>query len=457
MLATTHGRAQRADMELAVQADGTITGLKMRVLADLGAYPLATWLPWLTGRMAVGVYRIPAVEINPKYVHTHTTPVAAYRGAGRPEAAYYIERMIDLVAFELGLDPVEVRRKNFIPPDQFPYNTPTGATYDSGDYEKALAKALEVARYDDLRAEQAGRSPDDPSLMGIGVATFVETCAPGPYESAVVRVDPTGVVTVLTGIMPHGRATRPPSRRWSPTRSASDFDKVIVKYGDTASGPMGIGTYGSRGMAVGGMAVLKASTRVREKAQQIAAHMLEAAVEDIVLAGGQLSGARRAQQRPQSGADRRPRLQRSTAGGDRLRVGSDGFLPSDRRWVYPFGAHVAVVEIERDTGIVHLRDYISVEDCGPRISPLLVEGQVHGGLAQGIGQALLEEMVYDEQGQLLTGSLMDYAIPRADSFPHFRPPRPKRRRRSIRWASRASAKRRRSARRQPSSMPCWMR
>ena len=419
LLATTHGRAQRADMELAVQADGTITGLKMRVLADLGAYPVATWLPWLTGRMAVGVYKIPAVELDPQYVHTHTTPVAAYRGAGRPEAAYYIERMIDIVAFDLGLDPVEVRRKNFILPDQFPYVTPTGATYDSGDYEKALAKALEVAHYDELRAEQARRSKDDPSLMGIGIATFVETCAPGPYESAVVRVDPTGVVTVLTGIMPHGQGNATTFAQMVADEIGVPFDSVIVKYGDTASGPMGIGTYGSRGMAVGGMAVLKASTRVREKAQQIAAHMLEAAVGDIVLEAGQYqvrgvpgSGLSLAQIAARAYGDQLPEeIDSGLEATDFFRPTGDG--------VYPFGAHVAVVEIERETGIVHLRDYISVEDCGPRISPLLVEGQVHGGLAQGIGQALLEEVVYDEYGQLLTGSLMDYAIPRADSFPHF--------------------------------------
>ncbi len=416
--ATTHGRAQVADAELALKADGTITGLKLRVLFDQGAYPLATWMPGLTCFMAVGVYQIPAVEIIGEYIHTNTTPVVAYRGAGRPEAAYYIERIMDCAAHALGIDPAELRRRNFILPDQFPYQTPTGATYDSGDYDKALTKALEVARYDDLRAEQANRSADSPLLMGIGVASFVEVCAPGPYESAVVRVEPTGTVTVYTGIMPHGQGNATTFAQMVADEIGANYDQVIVKYGDTANGPMGIGTYGSRGLAVGGMAIVKASTRVREKARQIAAHMLEASVEDVVLEGGQyqVRGA------PSRGLNLSQIAAR--AYGDQLPAdidsgleATDFFRPQDS--VYPFGAHVAVVEIERDTGIVHLRDYFSVEDCGPRISPLLVEGQVHGGLAQGIGQALLEEVVYDEQGQLLTGTLMDYAIPRADLFPHF--------------------------------------
>lgn len=417
--ATTHGRAQVADMALAVQADGTVTGLKMRVLSDVGAYPVATWLPWLTGFMAVGVYQIPAVEIDAEYIHTNTTPVAAYRGAARPEAAYYIERIMDCAAHELGIDPVTIRRQNFIPPDQFPYQTPTGATYDSGDYDKALRKALEVARYGELRAEQAARPADSPTLMGIGVATFVETCAPGPYESAVVRVEPTGTVTVYTGIMPHGQGNATTFAQMVADEIGVDFDQVVVKYGDTASTPMGIGTYGSRGLAVGGMAVVKASTRVREKARQIAAHMLEASVEDVVLEGGQYQvrgvpsrGLSLSQIAGRAYSDNLP------AEIDSGLEATDFFRPEGS--LFPFGAHVAVVEIERDTGIVHLRDYISVEDCGPRLSPMLVEGQVHGGLAQGIGQALLEEVVYDENGQLLTGSLMDYAIPRADTFPHFR-------------------------------------
>jgi aerobic carbon-monoxide dehydrogenase large subunit len=420
LLTTTHGRAQQMDMELAVLEDGTVTGLRIDVVNDLGAYPIAPWLPDLTAKMSIGVYHIPAVEINTKCVLTNTTPVAAYRGAGRPEAAYYIERMMDIAAHELGIDPIEIRRKNFIQPDEFPYNSPAGATYDSGDYEKALSKAIELSRYDELRAEQASRPNDSEMLMGIGVSTFVEVCADGPYESAVVRVEPTGSVTVFTGIMPHGQGQATTFAQIVADEIGAEYDNIIVKYGDTATAPVGSGTYGSRGLTIGGMALMRATTQVRAKAQQIAAHILEAAEEDIVLENGQyqVRGV------PSKGltlaqiADRAytTNLPENIASGleatDFYRPHGDG--------VYPFGAHVVVVEIERETGIVHLRDYTSVEDCGPRISPILVLGQIHGGLAQGIGQALWEEVVYDEQGQMLTGTLMDYAIPHSDSFPHFR-------------------------------------
>ncbi|MEZ4671879.1 MAG: molybdopterin cofactor-binding domain-containing protein [Anaerolineae bacterium] len=419
ILVTTHGRAQMADIELALQQDGKITGLKIRVVNDSGAYPVATWLPWLTGYMSVGVYDIPAVEIQTGYTHTNTTPISAYRGAGRPEAAYYIERMVDLAAHELGLDPVVVRRKNFIQPHQFPYEAASGPTYDSGDYDKVLTMALELANYNDLRAEQASRPADHPLLLGIGTACFVETCAPGPYESAVVRVEPTGTVTVYTGIMPHGQGNATTFAQIVADAIGADFDRIVVKYGDTASTPMGIGTYGSRGLAVGGMAVVQAAATVKAKAQQIAAHMLEAAVEDIVLEEGQY----RVRGVPSTGLTLQEIADRAYSDNlpDDISSGleaTDFFRPAAS--LYPFGAHVAVVEIERETGIVHLRDYVSVDDCGRRISPVLVEGQVHGGLAQGIGQALLEEIIYDEYGQLLSGTLMDYAIPRADTFPHFR-------------------------------------
>ncbi len=403
MVATTHGRGQVADMEAAVQEDGTITALRMRVVADMGAYPIATVIPNLTGQMSVGVYNIPAIDIEITCVFTNTTPVAAYRGAGRPEAAYYIERLVNCIAAELRLDPVEVRRKNFIPPDKFPYRTPAGVTYDSGEYERALNRVLEISHYQALRAEQQRRrSENDNHLLGIGLACYVEMCGFGPYESAVVRVEPSGTVTVFTGISPHGQG------------GGTTFAQ---KYGDTGNTPMGQGTMGSRSIAVGGTALVRAVGKVRDKARQIAANMLEANPDDVVLEGGtyQVKGVPSrsltlAQIADQAYSDKLPKEI------DPGLEASDFFTPT---LIYPFGAHVAVVEIERETGRITLRDYYTVDDCGPRLSPMLVEGQVHGGLAQGIAQALLEEVVYDENGQLLSGSLMDYTLPRAGDFPMF--------------------------------------
>jgi len=418
MVATTHGRGQVADMEAAVQEDGTITALRMRVVADMGAYPIATVIPNLTGQMSVGVYNIPAIDIEITCVFTNTTPVAAYRGAGRPEAAYYIERLVNCIAAELRLDPVEVRRKNFIPPDKFPYRTPAGVTYDSGEYERALNRVLEISHYQALRAEQQRRrSENDNHLLGIGLACYVEMCGFGPYESAVVRVEPSGTVTVFTGISPHGQGGGTTFAQIVADQLCADFDTIVVKYGDTGNTPMGQGTMGSRSIAVGGTALVRAVAKVRDKARQIAANMLEANPDDVVLEGGayQVKGVPSrsltlAQIADQAYSDKLPKEI------DPGLEASDFFTPT---LIYPFGAHVAVVEIERETGRITLRDYYTVDDCGPRLSPMLVEGQVHGGLAQGIAQALMEEVVYDENGQLLSGSLMDYTLPRAHDFPMF--------------------------------------
>ncbi len=423
MLATTHGRGQVADVEAAVQSDGTVTALRLRVVNDLGAYPLAPWLPGLTGLLSVGVYRIPSVALETMGVLTNTTPIAAYRGAARPEAAYYIERLMDLVALELNLDPITVRRQNFIPPDAFPYKTPTGATYDSGEYDKALSKVIEISHLSALRAEQQQRltapgtrhlSP----LLGIGLATYVEICAPGPYESALVRVEPSGEVTVMTGISPHGQGQETTFAQLIADKIGADFDKITVKHGDTLNTPHGIGTYGSRGLAVGGSAVVRAGASVQAKAIRLAALILEAAPEDIVLANGayQVKGL------PSRTVNLKDIAARAYS--DNLPADMDGGLEATDFFrppgsVFPFGAHVAVVEIDRETGAVTVRDFFTVDDCGPRISPLLAEGQIHGGLAQGIGQALWEEVVFDESGQMLSGSLLEYAVPHADSFPMF--------------------------------------
>ncbi len=419
MLATTHGRGQVADVEAAVTAEGQVTALRMRIVADIGAYPLAPGIPNLTVAMAVGVYHIPNIDIEVSCVHTNTTPIAAYRGAGRPEAAYYIERLMDRIAVELGMDPAEVRRKNFIPPDAFPYKTPTGLVYDSGAYDQALSKALELANYPALRAEQAQRrAQGEQRVLGIGVACYVEMCGFGPYESAQVRVDPSGTVTVFTGISPHGQGTSTTFAQIVADQLGADFASIVVRHGDTATTPMGVGTMGSRSLAVGGAALVRAVEKVREKARRIAAQLLEANAEDIVLEGGRyhVRGS------PDSGVTlaqiaRRAYSGRLPADIESGLEASDFFRPPGL--IYPFGAHVAVVEVDIETGVVQIRDYISVDDCGPRISPLIVTGQVHGGLAQGIAQALLEEVVYDENGQLLSGSLMDYALPRADLFPPF--------------------------------------
>lgn len=417
--ATTHGRGQVCDIEAAVTAEGEITALRMRIVADLGAYPLAPGLPDLTTAMAIGVYKIPAVDLEAVCVYTNTTPVAAYRGAGRPEAAYYIERLMDLVAAELNLDPAEVRRRNFIPPNAFPYKTPTGLTYDSGEYERALTKALSLANYEQLRAEQAARwAAGDRMLLGIGIACYVEMCGFGPYESAQIKVEPSGTVTVTTGISPHGQGTATTFAQIVADQIGADFNRIVVKHSDTALTPMGIGTMGSRSLAVGGAALVRAATKVREKARQIAAAMLEANVADIEFHEGRyvVRGV------PDRGLTlteiaRRAYSNKLPPELDPGLEAVDYFRPADL--IYPFGAHVAVVEVDSETGHVRIRAYYSVDDCGPRISPLIVTGQVHGGLAQGIAQALLEEVVYDANGQLLSGTLMDYAIPRADLFPPF--------------------------------------
>jgi carbon-monoxide dehydrogenase large subunit len=423
MLATTHGRAQVAEYSAAVTNDGTITALRVRIVADIGAYPVAAGIPDLTGKMLVGVYHIPAADVKISCVFTNTTPVAAYRGAGRPEAAYYIERLVDVIAAELGVDPAEVRRKNFIPPDAFPYTTVVDTIYDSGEYDRALTKALEVSDYAGLRAEQARRRAANAAgervpLLGIGMATYVEMCGFGPYESATVRVEPTGTVTIMTGISPHGQGTGTTFAQIVADQLGADFDKIVVKHGDTATTPMGQGTMGSRSLAVGGAALVRAVAKVRDKAIRVAAHMLEAAAGDIVLEQGRYQ-VRGVPDRSLSLVEIADRAYSDDLPDD-IDPGLesvDFFKPPEL--IYPFGAHIAVVEVDPDTGQVRVHSYFTVDDCGPRISPMIVAGQVHGGLAQGIGQALLEEVVYDPSGQLLSGSLMDYTVPRADDLPNF--------------------------------------
>jgi carbon-monoxide dehydrogenase large subunit len=420
LVATTHGRDQVTDLEAAVEDDGTVLALRMHVYANIGAYPVFTFIPDLTLFMGVGVYKFANVDLKSTCVLTNTTTVAAYRGAGRPEAAYYLERMMDIIAAELKLTPEAVRRKNFIAPSAFPYATPTGQNYDSGEYDKALTEALEQANVAKLRQEQAERiERGDTRVLGIGLACYVEMCGFGPYESAVVRVDSLGTVTAYTGTSAHGQGHETTFSQIIADHLGVDYDKVVVKHGDTGALPMGNGTGGSRSLVVGGTAMLNATLKVQEKARRIAASMLEAAFDDVVLTEGRymVKGAPAkalglAQIAAQAyGETLSPELQHGLEA-------TDFFRPP--ALVYPFGAHVAVVEVDRETGAVRVLDYVSVDDCGVRITPNLVRGQVHGGLAQGIAQALWEEVVYAEDGQLMTGSLMDYAVPRAEDLPSFR-------------------------------------
>ena len=420
MLATTHGRDQVADLEAAVEDDGTVTAFRMKVTANIGAYPVFTFIPDLTLFMGVGVYKFTDVDVSSTCVFTNTTTVAAYRGAGRPEAAYYLERLMDIIAAELGLPPEQVRRKNFIPPSAFPYATPTGQNYDSGEYDKALTEALKLADVDRWRKDQAERiRRGDPKRLGIGMACYVEMCGFGPYESAIVRVDSSGTVTVYTGTSAHGQGHETTFAQIVADHLGVDFDRIQVRHGDTAAIPMGNGTGGSRSVAVGGTSIYNATLKVQEKARRIAASMLEAAFEDVELAGG------RYQVRGTPSKALRLAEIAAMAHGETLAPGLEAGLEGSEFWrppalVYPFGAHVALVEVDTETGAVRLLDYVSVDDCGVRISPNLVSGQVHGGLAQGIAQALWEELRYGDDGQLITGSLMDYAVPRADDLPSFR-------------------------------------
>jgi aerobic carbon-monoxide dehydrogenase large subunit len=419
MMATTHGRAQVADIEAAVEDDGTITALRLHVTADIGAYPVFTFIPDLTLMMGVGVYRVANVDLRSTCVFTNTTPVAAYRGAGRPEACYYLERLMDLIAVELGKTPEEVRRRNFIPPDKFPYAAPTGQNYDSGEYDRALTKALETARYTQVRSEQRQRvERGDRTLLGIGMSCYVEMCGFGPFESAVVRVEPSGAVTAYTGTSAHGQGHETAFAQIIADQLGVAFDDIVVRHGDTREGPIGNGTGGSRSLVVGGTAILNASLKVQEKARRIAGHMLEAAAGDVVLADGryQVKGA------PAS-AVTLAQIAARAYGAELPETIESGLEATEftrpPQLVYPFGAHVAVVEIDRDTGRVSVRTFVSVDDCGVRVSPTLVDGQVHGGLAQGIAQALLEHLVHGPDGQLVTGTLMDYALPRAADLPSF--------------------------------------
>jgi carbon-monoxide dehydrogenase large subunit len=430
--ATTHGRDHVQEVEMAATRDGRILGLRATSWSAMGAY-LSTAAPGiptiLHGLMLSGAYDIPAIKEDVYGVYTNATPVEAYRGAGRPEATFIVERMVDKLAAAIGMDPVAVRQKNFIPKFDNGHAVVTGLTYDSGDYQASLQKLLNHVKYDELRKEQRAARTEG-RLVGIGVGTYVEICGLGPsqvagaigfqgglWESAIVRVHPTGKVHVFIGASPHGQGEETTFAQLVASEIGVSVDDVKVVHGDTDTTPMGWGTYGSRTTAVGGAALILATRKVKEKAKLVAAHLLEAAVEDMDYADGRFF--------VKGSPDKAKTIQDIALMANvawNMPPGIESGLEASMfydppNFTYPFGSHLALVEIDRETGHVQLKRYVAVDDCGPQINPVIVEGQVHGGVVQGIGQALWEEAVYDEFGQLITGSLLDYAVPRADCLP----------------------------------------
>jgi carbon-monoxide dehydrogenase large subunit len=421
MTSLSHGRAQVHLVELGAMRDGTLVGLRVDLLADMGAYPLATYLPPTTRMMLSGVYRIPLIAARTRAVVTSTTPVAPYRGAGRPEATASLERAMDMLAVELALDPVELRRRNLIPPDAFPYTTAVGTVYDVGEYERALDEALRIAGYDQLRREQADRrARADPRQLGIGVSTYVEITAFSGGEFGSVEVHPDGTVTVLSGISPHGQGHETSFAQLVSGVLGVPFEAVRMIHSDTRAVPSGQGTFGSRSLQLGGSAVWDAAERVLEKARAIAAHLLEVAEADLALEDGGRIGVAGSPDTALTWAE----LATAAADATWLPEGTETGLAASgtfrqRGSTFPFGTHVAVVEVDLETGDARLLRYIAVDDCGRILNPMLVEGQVHGGLAQGIAQALFEEVVYDELGTPLTSTLATYLMPSAAELPWF--------------------------------------
>ncbi len=417
LLTTNHGRGGVSEGELAVSADGAILGLRARIVCPLGTALVnsAAVTPWNHARLLPGAYVIPACDIESRGAFTTTAPIGAYRGAGRPEAAFLIERLMDEAARALGMDPAEIRRRNFIPPDRFPFTTVMGQVYDSGEYERAMDKALALVGYRELRKEQAA-ARDRGEVLGIGLATYVEPCGLG-WESGSVRVERTGAVTAVTGSSPQGQGHETTFAQVVADFLGVEPSDVVVKHGDTQSAPQGFGTMGSRSVSLGGGALAKASAEVRDKGRRIAANLLEAALDDVVpVPGGfQVVGVPERRVTWKRVADA-AYMGQALAPGDTPGLDATVFFQAPGE-MWSFGCCVAVVRIERETGAVSLDRLLWVDDCGTVVNPLLVEGQLHGALAQAVGQALLEQIVYDGDGQLLSGTLMDYAVPRAADVP----------------------------------------
>jgi aerobic carbon-monoxide dehydrogenase large subunit len=427
-VATTHGRDIIGYVDLAARRDGTVLGLKLRLIADIGAYNmlLTAAIPTLTMLMANATYAIPAIRTTLTEVFTNKSPTDAYRGAGRPEATYFVERALDMLARELKLSPAEVRRKNFIAADKFPYQTQMGAVYDSGDYAKALDLGLKASNWNALVAERDAAKKEG-RLVGLGLAMYVEVCGIGPssslptggWEHSQVTIERDGRISATTGASPHGQGNETTFAQMLADQFSVPIEHITIHHGDTGVVKQGIGTFGSRSQAVGGTALHLAGGKVKAKMAKFAAALLEAHEDDIVFENGRI-GVRGSPASAKSFAD--------VAGfayvpvplpaGLEPGLSEEAFFEPANN-TYPFGCHISMLEIDRETGEPKLLKLVAVDDAGNLINPLIVEGQIHGGLAQGIGQAMIEEAVYNEDGQLLTGSFMDYALPRATDFPRF--------------------------------------
>ena len=432
-----HGRDQIQKLTLSARRDGTVTGLKVELLADMGAYLrlVTPGIPILGAFMFNAIYKFPAYRFVCTNVFTNKTPTDAYRGAGRPEATYAIERLMDELAAELGMDPMEVREKNWIKHEEFPFTTVAGLTYDSGNYEAATAKAMELFGYDALRTEQRERRErGDTVQLGIGISTFTEMCGLAPsrvlgslsygaggWEHAAIRMLPTGKVEVVTGSSAHGQGHETAWSQIVADQLGVPFEDIEVIHGDTQSSHKGMDTYGSRSLTVGAMAVIKATDKVKEKAAKVAAHMLEAGEDDVEFSAGsfRVRGA---------GADAKSVSIQDVAlavfAAHDLPDGVEPNLDSEatfdpENFSFPHGTHLCATEVDTETGQVRIRSYVCVDDIGKVVNPLIVEGQVHGGLVQGIAQALFEEAVHDESGTLTTGTLADYLVPSAADLPSF--------------------------------------
>ncbi len=427
-VATTHGRDIIGYVDLAARRDGTVIGLKLRLIADIGAYNmlLTAAIPTLTMQMASATYDIPAIRATLTEVFTNKTPTAAYRGAGRPEATYFVERAMDLLARELEMDPADLRRKNFITPDQFPYTTQMGTVYDSGDYGKALDLALKNAGWADLK-KQRDAARAEGRLVGLGLSMYVEVCGVGPsssfptggWEHAQVTIERDGRISATTGVSPHGQGNETTFAQMLADQFGVPLEHITIHHGDTGVVKQGIGTFGSRSQAVGGTALHLAGGKVKVKMAKFAAALIEAHEDDLVFEDGMIS----VKGSPESGksfAD----VAKYAYVPVPLPKGLDPGLSEEAFFepannTYPFGCHISMLEIDRETGEPTLLRLVAVDDAGHLINPLIVDGQIHGGLAQGIGQAMIEEFRYSEDGQPVTGSFMDYAIPRAADFPRF--------------------------------------
>lgn len=427
-----HGRDHVSHAELAMDETGKFLGLRVRTMANMGAY-LSTFAPsvptYLYATLLAGVYSTPAIYAEVKALFTNTVPVDAYRGAGRPEATFLLERLVDVAARTMGMDRVEIRRRNFIPADAFPYQTPVALEYDSGDYEATLKTALEVSEWANFESRRAAAKSRG-RLRGIGMSTYLEACGIAPsavagalgaraglYEVANIRVHPTGSVTVFTGSHSHGQGHETTFAQLVADQLGVPFENVEVVHGDTGKVPFGMGTYGSRSLAVGGSAMVKAMDKIIAKGRKIAAHLMEASVEDVEFKDGSFTVA---------GTDKSKAFAEIALTAyvphnypiEELEPGLEETAYYDpKNFTYPGGCHICEVEIDPETGVTQVVNFTAVDDIGRVINPMIVHGQVHGGVAQGIGQALLEHAVYDENGQLMSGSLMDYTMPRADDIP----------------------------------------